>query len=259
MLAEERRREILNLLNTKGILRTAELCSMFDVSKETIRRDLRVLQEEGHIKKVYGGVIYPGGPERVETPFMYRERENREEKRKIGVATAQLIGDRETIIIDTGTTLREVARHIRASYLNVFTNSIPVALELLEKPNVEVYLIGGKLRAGELSLSGHIAEEILMEFHVDKAIVGAGGLSIREGLTDYHIEEASIRRFMIKASSKVIVATDHTKLGKVALANVAPLSSIHVLVTDSGISPEDKAKFTEAGIQVIIADYVINS
>ena len=250
LLAEERQERIIQYLKEKGTLRVAELALQFGVSRETIRRDLAELESKGLGKKIHGGVML-ASTRAAEPSYAARAAAMVEEKRAIGAATARLVEDGESILLDLGTTTLEVAGHLRGKQnLTVLTNSVPAALALVDDPGVTVYLTGGHLRRGDLSLSGSRTREALGEVYVDKAIVGAGGLSVETGLTDYHVEEAFVRRLMIQRAKTAIVVADHTKFGVTAFAVVAPIQSIHHIVTDDGILDEDKKGLEAAGVQV---------
>jgi len=174
------------------------------------------------------------------------------EKQSIAEVTASLIKDGESIFLDLGTTTLEVARQLcQHRSLTVVTNSIKIAQALIANPDIAVYLTGGQLRAEEHSLSGVWAQQSLSSIYVDKAIVGAGGLTVETGLTDFHMEEAAIRRLMIQRANQAIVTTDSTKFGVTALVAIVPIQEIHTLVTDSGADPDWLSAFQSAGVEVI--------
>ncbi|HEY8346506.1 MAG TPA: DeoR/GlpR family DNA-binding transcription regulator [Symbiobacteriaceae bacterium] len=252
MFPEQRLNELLALLRERGVVRIAEMARHFSVSRETIRRDLAELEERGLVRKVHGGAVL-AGPRSQEPPYATRMVSMVEEKRRIGEAAAALVRDGESLLLDLGTTTLEVARHLRGRRgLTVITNSVPAALTLVEEPGVEVFLTGGRLRGGDHSLSGSWALRSIGEVFVDKAIVGAGGLTLEHGVTDYHMEEAATRRAMIQKAREVIVVADSSKFGVTALAAVMPVTAIDHLVTDAGAPPEVLRELEKAGVRVTV-------
>lgn len=253
MLAQERYEIILEMLESDKIVKVGKLCSLFNVSIETVRRDLEYLENEGKLKRIYGGAV-PNKKTSVEPTYSARYTKNLEEKRNIGRRTSELISDGETLIIDLGTTTLEVARHLKnKKNLTVITNCINIAQELVGVSGNRVILTGGILRPGELALSGIFSEEFISAFNVDKTILGVGGITISEGISDYHLEEARVRKLMIEKGSQVIAVADHCKFGVKALVNVCPLEKIDVLVTDDKLPKKILDDYRNCPIEVIVA------
>lgn len=253
MLAEERYAWILARLRQNGVVKTSELCSALGISGETARRDLEKLEQEGYLRRVYGGAVSLEG-RGIEPPIQSRRVRNVEEKRAIGALAASFVRDGDTVSLDVGTTTFEVARNLKGKRgLTVLTNCLFIAMELAGMPGLTVYLTGGTLRQDELALSGPLAEEGVRRFYVDKTFIGAGGLTIDEGLTDYHVAEAQVRRLMIERAREVIVVADHSKIGKVAFTSVAPLSQITRLITDDKADPHFLQELVEKGVEVHVA------
>ena len=146
----------------------------------------------------------------------------------------ELIEDGDVLGIDIGTTAREFAKAlIGKKKVIVLTNSMPIAEILSEDENIRVIMLGGEVRKGEFSVSGFVAEQVMSRFNLDKYILGIGGLTVENGITDYHIEETNLRRVMLERSQKVIGLTDYSKFGVIAMNEVCPLSRLDVLITDS--------------------------
>lgn len=254
MLAQERYEEILRLLEKDKIVKVAQLCSIFNVSVETVRRDLEFLEKEGKLKRVYGGAVLERKLS-MEPSYHTRVIGNAREKQSIGKKTAELIHDGETLIIDLGTTTLEVAKHLKDKKdLTIITNCLYIAQELVDVPGYRVILSGGQLRSEEQSTSGFMSEEFFRTFNVDKTIIGVGGITIEEGITDYHLEETRVRRIMIEKGSQVIAVADHSKFGVKALVNVCPLEDIDVLVTDDKLPKSIIEKFKKQNVNVIVAE-----
>lgn len=253
MLAQERYDVIMEQLETNRIVKVVELCSRFGVSIETVRRDLEHLENLGKLKRVYGGAILEKLSS-AEPAYTLRSVVNEGEKKRIGRKTAELIQDGETLIIDLGTTTLEVARHLKEKHnLTIITNCLKIAEELVDVPGFRVILSGGQLRPGELALSGFATENFMQGFNVDKTIVGVGGITVQEGITDYHIEETQVRRLMIERGQEVIAVADYSKFGVKALVNVCPLEKIDVLVTDAKVSQKTLEEYRDRHLEVLIA------
>lgn len=251
MLTEKRHEDLLKLLQEQEVIQVADAAQQFNVSMQTIRRDFKELESQGLIRKVRGGAML-AQPRSQEPLYTTRAISMLVEKQAIAEATADLIHDGESIFLDLGTTTMEVAKRLYNHHsLTIITNSLKIAQIVADLPNITIYLTGGQLRPSEHSLSGNWAQQSLQNIYVDKAIVGAGGLRVDTGLTDFHMEEAAIRRMMIQQSNQTIVATDSTKLGVTALVGVVSIQHIHTLVTDSGIEPDWLEAFQSAGLEVI--------
>ena len=254
MLREERKRKISHFIKEKEKATVAELSNLFGVSESTIRRDLEELDGQGEIQRAHGGAV---AVERSapEPPVVHRMAESEEEKRKIGRAAAQLVQDGEVIFLGSGTTTLEVARHLDdKNDLTVITNALNVANQLAGKQNVTVIVIGGLLRHSELSLVGHITEQALKELRADKVIMGMRAISIKEGLTNDYLPETMTDRAIINFAPEIIVVADHSKLGRVSTAYVAPVKQITALVTDARADPIFLNCLREMGIRVIVVE-----
>lgn len=254
MLPEERHRKILELLEEKPVVKVQELVNMFGVSLETIRRDLEHLDKNGLVRRIYGGAV-KARVHAVEPSYETRALKCLQEKKAIGRCAAELVEDGEAIILDIGTTTLEVARALRKKRnLTALTNSLIIANELLSHENKRVILIGGEVRPGEMASSGFIATQTVRQFRVNKAFLGAAGITVEDGITDFNLAEAEVRKAMLDIAEKVIVVADSTKIGVTALCCVAPLGSIHTLVTDSRASQAELELLRQVGLEVIVAE-----
>jgi DeoR/GlpR family transcriptional regulator of sugar metabolism len=256
-LQKARRSQILALLREQGMVKIPELAKTFGVSVITIRRDLDELVHSGLVEKVYGGAIL--APQKMQEPeaqrlFHARLAQNHREKRLIGMAAAKLVKDGETIILDIGTTPLEVAKHLEDhENLTVLTNSLPI-LNQLADARLNVYSLGGKLRGNELALHGSLAYKALNDFCVDKAFIGAGGITLKNGITDHNLDSAELCAAIASRSRQTILVADSSKFGKDASVIIGPLTCVETIITDSGI-PEGYAEgIRKAGIELIIVD-----
>ncbi len=253
MLPEERRRRILELIETAGSVSVEELAQQFQVSEMTIRRDLRILEGDGLLRRVHGGATSSRGRS-YEPPFLLRSRKYADAKARIGAIAASLIQDGDSIVLDVGTTTLEIARHLKnRRNLTVITPSLHIANILAGHPAIRLILTGGILRPGELSMVGHLAERSFQEFYVDHLFLGIGGISLEAGLTEFNLEDAWVKKAMLGSAKECTVVADASKLGNIAFASVAPLSAIHRLITDSSADPEFVARLRERNIEVILA------
>lgn len=253
MFAHERYEIILELLYRNKVVKAAELAERFKVSIETIRRDLEYLEKQGNLQRVYGGAAlnkHIG----VEIEYSSRETRNLDEKKEIGKKAAELIENGDTVILDLGTTCLEVARNLRnRENLTVITNSIKIATELVDVIGIRVFLMGGLIRGKELASSGFLTENGLKQFNVDKAIISVGGITIDNGITDYHVEEAQARKVMIDAAEQVIAVTDYSKFGSRAFIKVCDLNSIDTIVTDWQTPMGIIKNYENEGMNMIVA------
>jgi DeoR/GlpR family transcriptional regulator of sugar metabolism len=249
----ERQKQILSLLTRQQRLSVAEIVAQFAISEATARRDLESLASQGKVQRVHGGVIaVEQAP--PELPILERESEQLDEKIRIARAASELVSDRETIFLGSGSTVLEVARHLRnRRNLTVITNSLPVLNTLVGINGITVISLGGMLRDSELSFIGHITEQALMEVRADKVIMGTRGVSLEHGLTNDYLQETLTDRAILKIGRKVIIVADHTKVNRVATALLAPLDSMQTFVTDAKADKKFIQVLKKHGIEVIVA------
>lgn len=253
MLPTQRRQAILAEVSERSAVAAEDLAREFDVSVETIRRDLRDLQRQGLLDRVYGGATRPSGRS-SEGSFAARSTRHIIAKRAIAGLAVTLIEPDETIVIDIGTTALEVARALPASFRGrVLTNSVPVAMELSAREQIEILLCGGQIRHGDAACSGAHAEAFFAEFYADRAFLGSGGVHPDAGLTDYYPAEVTVRRTIIAHTAACYVLADSSKLGAIAVHRVCPLDRITAVLTDN--SPDEAAyqALTSAGVELLQA------
>jgi len=261
MFGSERRRQIADLVESQERASVAELASRFQVSEVTIRKDLGRLEADRVVQRVHGGVILAAteigrrGPDHSEPAFQLRERLQQAEKAAIGAAAAELIEDGDSIVIDASTTALHVARHLRDKReLTVITNGVRVATELSGLRGVTVLMPGGRLRWEAFSLVGTWGESMLARVNIQKALVGAVGLTLEHGLTDVTEEEAEVKRAMVGAARQVVAVIDHTKWGRVALSTFCPIERVDLVITDARAPDAMVAEVRARGIEVRTAN-----
>jgi DeoR/GlpR family transcriptional regulator of sugar metabolism len=252
MLLDQRRTEILQILEKEGFASHQQLSDALRASESTIRRDLEYLERFGQIRRLRGGAAYAG-----ESLTNHEERTFQAslEKQAIGRAAAALVESGESILIDGGTTTLEMARHLVGRSLQVVTNSIPIVNLLGNQPDIELILLGGYVFPKTGVALGPLALRCLEQMHVRRLFMGTGGITDR-GLFNSNTLLVEAERLMVEAAEEVIVLADSGKFGHAALAHLCELRKVHRIVTDSGLSDEWKLVLTEAGIAVTIADEV---
>jgi DeoR family fructose operon transcriptional repressor len=253
MLPTQRRQAILAEIRAASAVSAELLARRFAVSVETIRRDLRTLQHQGLLERVYGGATASFGRS-SEGSFAARSTRNVERKQLIAELAASLVEPEETIIIDVGTTALEVARALPASFHGrVLTNSVPVALELSARDNIELMVSGGQVRSGDGACSGAHAQAFFDEFYADRAFLGSGGVHPDAGLTDYYPSEVVVRRAIIAHTAATYVLADSSKLGVIAVHRVCPLGRLTAVITDEAENSSALAALDAAGVTLLRA------
>jgi DeoR family transcriptional regulator of aga operon len=223
----------MSLLAEDGEVRIVNLAQILRISEMTIRRDLEALEMEGMARRVRGGAI-SSISRSYEPPLQQRELNEHEAKVSIGRAAADLLRDGEIAILDVGTTTLEMARAInRRQTLTIVAASLPIALELGQKPEIRTLVIGGIVRQGELSLIGQSAENFYSDLNCDTVFLGVAGITAEKGLTEYNLEDARVKQVALRAARRCVVLADATKLGKVAFATVADIDVVDILITDA--------------------------
>ncbi len=258
MKQAERQRIILELLTQNHTVLVADLCEQFNVSEMTVRRDLRALENEGLLRRTHGGAVSNLGRS-YEPPLPVRSGENTAAKQAIGRAAAELVRDGHSIALDVGTTTLEIVRALSGKHnLTILTASLPIAMEIIGKypmeSDVRLILTGGIVRAGELSLVGDIAIQTYSTLHVDLAFIGAGGVDIDDGMTEYNLEDTQVKQALLKTAQRKILVADSTKFGRTTFASIAPLETIDMVITDADIEPEIVRALKQMRVQVLIAD-----
>lgn len=250
MFSEERQQHILEMLNSKASIKVNELAEMFNVSESTIRRDLKQLDENGVISRTHGGAV-SNFRTNFEPTFNEKMDEKHEEKVSIGKVAADMIKDGDTIILDSGTTTLEIAKNITAKNITVITNSIDIAGVLSHKEDIDIIVTGGSLRLNTRAMVGPITEMVLKNFRVDKAFVGANGVSLKEGITTPNFLEAHSKKAMMSVADKVIVVVDSSKFNNISFSIISSIKNVSTIVTDSILDEAIAREFENEGIEII--------
>lgn len=253
MYAEERQQEIVKIARKNSRVDVVALADELNVTVETIRRDLTVLERAGVLRRVHGGAI---PVERIgfEPAVAARDAVLTAEKERIAKAALAELPQDGAIILDAGTTTARLAQVLPTDReLTVVVNSPVLATILGPRPNVTVLLLGGRLRGRTLAAVDDWALRPLADLYVDVAFMGTNGCSVERGLTTPDQAEAAVKRAMIAAARRVVVLADHTKVGNDNLARFGSLSDVDVLITDSGLDPELATEIEDAGIRMVRA------
>jgi DeoR/GlpR family transcriptional regulator of sugar metabolism len=253
LLGTQRRSKILDLLREEGSARVSVLSRLFGVSEPTIRQDLERLESEGHIIREHGGAFLKSVPQQVKL-LSLQHLENMELKSDIGRTAAQYVEDDDSLILDSGSTLTEMAKCLGSRHnLRVITNALNIALMLGTEYSNEVMMTGGEFKAPTLSLTGERAAAFLDRIHVRKTFLAVGGVSLEAGLTYPGFADLIVKKAMIDSASEVYLLADSTKFGKVSFASLGPVELVKTIITDDGIRAEDRAALEARGVRVIIA------
>ncbi len=248
---EERRDEILKILEVKNRVLISELCEKFSTTKVTIRRDLALLETEGLLKRTHGGAIknkalYPG------LALTEKEKLNLDEKVRIVKEAAKLIKQGDTIVLDSGSTTTLLAKEIKSmSGITVITNAINIATEFF-KSDVEVILTGGVLQKESSTLIGPLADEVLRKISAGKLFHGVDGVDFEAGLTTPNIIEAKTSRTMMEISGENILLVDSSKFGRRSLGVISKVKDVDKIITTKKLSKSELKKFADNKVEVVI-------
>ncbi|MFD7685756.1 DeoR/GlpR family DNA-binding transcription regulator [Streptomyces sp. NPDC051740] len=253
MYAPERQQEILRLARDGGRVDVVSLAEEFQVTAETIRRDLKALDRAGLVRRVHGGAI-PAGRLDFEPDLAERETTAADEKDRIArAALAELPAD-GTLIVDAGSTAARLAGILPAeASLTVVTHSLPIAARLADHPGIQLHLVGGRVRHRTRAAVDAWALRAYSEIRADVLFVAANGFSAEHGLTTPDLAEAAVKRAAMAAARRVVLLADSSKHGQEHFARFGDLSDVDLLITDSGLGPDDAAAIELGGTEVVRA------
>jgi DeoR/GlpR family transcriptional regulator of sugar metabolism len=263
MKAPGRHLKIRALLDAQEFVDLETLCRELDASESSVRRDLVQLESEGVLRRVYGGAMAVAAathrdqarevaPREQGLDFDWQSTRQAEEKRLIAAKTAELIEDRQTVILDGGSTVAAVAQALRNRSLHVITNSLPIALALDDARQIEVTLTGGYLYPRLRVTLGPLCEQMLSGVAADVLIMGIGGVTT-DGFSNGNSLVVGSERKMIEVARKVIIVADHTKFGRNAMIHVAPLDIADCVVSDTGLAQDYQDMLRHQGVEVLVA------
>jgi len=255
MIVDERRSIILKITEESGFVSLQRLVAEVDASESTIRRDLEYLDAIGQIQRTRGGASFVGDSL---SDFDARKSRASFEKQQIARRTADLICSGETVLLDGGTTTLEVARYLTGKSLQILTNSLPIASLLMNRPEIELIFIGGYVYPKTGVALGEQAVEALRKMHAGRLVMSTGGITA-EGLFNSNALLVDTERQMIRTADRVTLVADSSKFGQRALAMLCPLTDVHEIVTDDGVSDEWRAVMESANVRMEVVETVAHA
>jgi DeoR family transcriptional regulator, fructose operon transcriptional repressor len=255
MYAEERQQAMAQLVSDRGRLSVAAIAEQFDVTTETVRRDLSALERMGLVRRVHGGAVPASSLAVIESGLGERDQANTAEKELIAkAALEQLPPPGGTVLFDAGSTTSRFASMLpRDHRLTVVTHAVPIAARLAGLPQIDLHLLPGRVRTTTQAAVGADTVTALGRLRVDVALLGTNGLSVEHGLSTPDSEEAATKRAMVGAARRVVCLADSSKIGAEAPIRFAELTEVDVLVTDGGIGDEDRRAIADTGVEVVVA------
>ena len=252
-----RKVRIAELIRLRGFMSSADLAAAFNVSEMTVRRDLVELDQQGELTRTHGGAVAREQRpaelvQSVEPLFDDRSRRNRQEKARIAAAAERMVLKGQAVALDTGTTTYQLAASLSSrSDIKVFTNNLRIG-QLLGSHQVEIYILGGRVRHNEMSLCGPVAVQQAKRLRFDTAFIGVSALST-SGVYDFSIDETEIKRIFMEQATHKVVLCDSSKFDSVSLVQVARLDEFDTLITDAPPPPSLAAALKAASVNVIVA------
>lgn len=247
MLSSERQRQLLRYMRSRGAGDVNDLAETIGVSASTIRRDLREMDQQGLLTRVHGGASLPEAE--VENAFTIRLGEHEGEKRRIGIAAADLVEDDTTILITGGTTTEAMIPFLSGRQgLTVVTNGLNIAQQLSRHNGITVVVLGGILRRGEMSLLGPLGEQTLEEFDVGQGFIGAYGIHSKLGLSGASVHEANTDRRLLNGLNNIVVMVDGSKFHQRGPVRLARVDQISILITDATAPADEVDALIESGV-----------
>lgn len=256
VIAAARRLQISQIIAQQGQVRVVDIASRFKVSDETIRRDLAELESQGLVERTYGGAVLKthNGAGPLLPPLEERQTTLETEKRLIGQLAASLVQAGQVVILDAGSTTRQVARSLTMiPRLTVITNDLVIADELRSTEDTRVLVTGGYLKPRSRSLIGPEAVSFLRRYHADLVFLGTSGITMERGLTASDMFEAEVKTSMLQAARQAVLVADHSKFGHTHLASFAPVRAVKTIITDSAAPARQVEAIRAMGVEVLVA------
>jgi DeoR/GlpR family transcriptional regulator of sugar metabolism len=253
LLAQERRKRILEFIQEEGSARVVRLSELFEVSEPTIRQDLEVLDKQNYITREHGGAFLRTVSRQV-SELTLQHMENMDKKVLIAKRAAQLVSPGDRIILDSGSTITELAKCLSETPgLVVVTNAINIALIIGANPACELMVTGGDFKAPTLSLTGEKAAAFFRNIYVDKLFLATGGVSPTLELTYPGYSDLVVKKAMIDVSKEIFLLADSTKFGKASFASLGVMDYVDAIVTDDGIGEGIRRQLDDLGVKTIVA------
>jgi DeoR family fructose operon transcriptional repressor len=255
MYAEERQQAIARLVTQRGRMSVNQLALEYDVTTETVRRDLSSLERLGLVRRVHGGVVPPGALALIESGIGERDQVNTETKQRIArAALDRLPPPGGTILLDAGSTTVRLATLLPPDHeLTVVTHAVPIAARLAGQPHLHLRLLPGRVRSTTQAAVGADTVEALSHLRVDVAFLGTNGITADHGLTTPDPDEAAVKRAIVGCGHVVVALADASKFGVETAVRFAAPADVDVLITDDGVPAADRDALTRAGLEVVTA------
>lgn len=252
MIRAQRFEYILKEIKSHGVVSVAELTQALNASRSTIHRDLYDLEEQKQLKCIRGGAVSLSPKTSYEPTYTARKDFHTEEKQRIARAALDFIQENDTIILDAGTTVLELAKLLKDfKNLYVATNDLHEAMELATNPDITLVMLGGMLRPNHYTINGVFTEDILKQIHADVTFLSVDAVDLEVGFMGFSLEELQSKRLMVKASQKTIVLCDHSKFSAIAFANICALKDVDLVITGREIDPGILKRLQEEDIKVL--------
>ncbi|WP_031072865.1 DeoR/GlpR family DNA-binding transcription regulator [Streptomyces sp. NRRL S-118] len=253
MYAPERQHQIVHLARESGRVDVLSLAEEFQVTAETIRRDLKALDRAGLLRRVHGGAI-PAGRLDFEPDLAERETTAADEKDRIARAALAEVPEDGTVILDAGSTVARLAACLpQDRSLTVVTHALPAAARLADHPGIALHLVGGRVRHSTRAAVDAWALQAYAQIRADVAFIGANGFSAAHGLTTPDLAEAAVKRAVVASARRVVLLADSGKYGQDHFARFGGLDDVDLLITDTGLGTEDASAVEAAGTEVVRA------
>lgn len=254
MLPLERKQEIVKIITKQKSIKVTDLALQFNVTEETIRRDLEKLEKENVLKRTYGGAVFVESSGE-EQPFTERVHENIEEKRRLAEYAAQFIRDGETIMLDSSTTALEVGKALKDDRkITIITDSLNATLELSGYPNLKIITAGGLLNTKTMSFEGPTTVDNINNYYADKLFISCKGLNLEQGLLEPSELTAEIKRKMIRCAKFVVLVADRSKFEKSAMVRIDDFSHIDALITTQPLDEAWMTQMDRFNIEVVVVE-----
>lgn len=252
MIKEVRIKKIQEYIDEKESVSLDELVSVFNVSKNTIRRDIQEMMKSGKYKKIYGGIsVKHDSIKKGLDPFSERSVRNKKEKQIIGKLAGALVKDDDIIFVDSGTTTIEMFEYIKDKHITIVTNNIDLIMKCIPHDNLTVICIGGILERQTNSFGNINSMEFLNIYNINKAFMSSTGISITNGVTNASPIESKLKEAVVRRCEEVYLLIDHEKFNKQGLITYCNLDEIHYLITDQKPPLDFCEYFDENNIKVI--------
>jgi DeoR/GlpR family transcriptional regulator of sugar metabolism len=251
VLVEERRQRVLDLISQRGFIALADLAQTIQVSPSTIRRDLDYWHQQGAVRRTHGGAMFVGDAATLPA-LEERSAMQLDEKRAIARAAVARVCDRDTVLIDGGTTTLEVARLLVGRSVQIVTNSLPIANLFASSRETDLILLGGYVYPRTGVALGPLTIHTMADLHVHQAILSCSGIAAG-GLYNGNLLLVETQRQMMRCADEVVVVADHTKVGRSALALLCPLGEVDTLIVDDGLTAAQRALLDAAEVRLVVA------